>query len=77
MSIKSAQAFLQLIKENEDLAKKLSECRDNQEKINFARKHGFDFTEQEFKDALVGLDKMDYDLLTAGGMHVTDMRDPS
>ena len=76
MSIQSAKAFLELIKKNEELAKRLSECKTIKEKTLFAKSEGFDFTEQEFKDAINGLNQMDFDLLVAGGLHVTDLRRP-
>ena len=76
MSIKSAKAFLETVKNNEELAKRLSECKTGEEKVRLARSENFDFTEQELKDAMIGLDKMDFDLLVAGGMHVTDLRRP-
>ena len=76
MSIQSAKAFLELIKNNEELAKRFAGCKTREEKIRFAKSEGFDFTEQEFTDAINGLNQMDFDLLVAGGLHVTDLRRP-
>jgi len=74
MSIESAKAFLRRIKDDEELAKRLAECETDEEKIQIARSDGFDFTKQELKQAVKGLDKSEYDLITAGGLHVIDLK---
>ena len=74
MSEESATAFLERIKKDEELARRLGECEKDEEKIKLAKMEGYDFTVPEFKKALKGLSKNEYDQLTAGGFHTVDLR---
>ena len=47
MSIEQAQAFMEKVKNDEDLAKRLSEARDNESKLEIARQEGFEFDLEE------------------------------
>ena len=51
MSIENAQAFIENVKNDEDLQKRLSEAQDKESKLEIARQDGFEFTEEEFKKA--------------------------
>lgn len=48
MSIESAKAFLNKIQEDDAFKKKISSLENKEERIDFIRKEGFDFTEEEF-----------------------------
>ncbi len=66
MSIKSAKAFIEYVKNDEDCRKELEEMRSAEERMRFAKARGFDFTEDEIaelQDRLT-LDELD---AVAGG----------
>jgi len=47
MSIESAKAFLERVKNDEDLLKKLSDAASGEERLNIAKLEGFEFTKEE------------------------------
>ena len=47
MSIESAKAFLERIKNDEDFAKIVGELGTTEQRMEFAKKAGFDFTMEE------------------------------
>jgi predicted ribosomally synthesized peptide with nif11-like leader len=51
MSIEQAQAFFEKVKNDEELAKRLSEAKDNESKLEIARQEGFRFDLEEAKKA--------------------------
>ena len=55
MSIEQAQAFFEKVKNDEDLAKRLSEAQDNESKLEIARQEGFEF---ELEDAKIAKDAL-------------------
>lgn len=55
MSIEQAQAFIEKVKNDEDLAKRLSEAQDNESKLEIARQEGFEFELEDVKIAKDGL----------------------
>ncbi|MFO8032975.1 MAG: Nif11-like leader peptide family natural product precursor [Desulfohalobiaceae bacterium] len=66
MSIEQAQAFMEKVKNDEDLAKRLSEAQDNESKLEIARQEGFEF---DLEEAGKAKDELVYDDLegVAGG----------
>ncbi len=50
MSIKSAQAFIERVKNDEDFRKELEERASAEERMKFAKARGFDFTTDEIKE---------------------------
>ena len=50
MSIESAKAFLERIKNDEDWRNKLQAAENKEERLAMAKAEGFDFTEEEFQD---------------------------
>jgi len=44
MSIESAKAFIEKVKNDEEFKNKLGEFKDGQERLEFAKQAGFDFT---------------------------------
>lgn len=51
MSIEQAQAFMEKVQNNEDLAKRMSETKDIETKLKIARQEGFEFDLEEAKQA--------------------------
>ena len=47
MSIESAKAFIEKVRNDEDFKKKLNELKDGKERMVFAKAKGFDFTPEE------------------------------
>ena len=47
MSIESAKAFLERVKNDEDLLMKLSDAHEVEERLNIAKTEGFEFTKEE------------------------------
>lgn len=48
MSIESAREFLRKVKEDEVFKNKIASCNSKDERVDFIKKQGFDFTEEEF-----------------------------
>lgn len=51
MSIEQAQAFIEKVKNDEDLQKRLSEAQDNESKLEIAKQEGFKFGPKELNKA--------------------------
>ena len=51
MSIEQAQAFIEKVKNDEDLQKRLSEAQDNESKLEIAKQEGFKFGLEELNKA--------------------------
>ena len=69
MSIEQALAFMEKVKNDEDLAKRLSEASDSESKLEIARQEGFEFDLEEAKKAKEEL--LDDELETiAGGINI-------
>jgi predicted ribosomally synthesized peptide with nif11-like leader len=51
MSIEQVQAFMEKVKNDEDLVKRLSEAQDNESKLEIARQEGFEFDLEDVKKA--------------------------
>ncbi|MFP4392061.1 MAG: Nif11-like leader peptide family RiPP precursor [Desulfohalobiaceae bacterium] len=51
MSKESAKAFMDRIAQDQDFAQKCSDCSNIDETMNLAKQEGYDFTEQEIKQA--------------------------
>lgn len=50
MSIESAKTFIEKVKNEEDFKKKLGALKDAEERFEFARAEGFDFTKEELAE---------------------------
>ncbi|MFO8031951.1 MAG: Nif11-like leader peptide family natural product precursor [Desulfohalobiaceae bacterium] len=59
MSIVQAQAFIEKVKNDEDLAKRLSETQDSESKLEIARQEGFEFMVEELNSAKQTLSEED------------------
>jgi predicted ribosomally synthesized peptide with nif11-like leader len=47
MSVISAKAFIEKVKDDEDFREKLGELKDGKERMEFIKAAGFDFTKEE------------------------------
>lgn len=66
MSLESAKAFLKKMKTEEAFAAKVSEIKSKEERIQFARESGFDFSAEEIKEVSSELDDDDLDQIAGG-----------
>jgi predicted ribosomally synthesized peptide with nif11-like leader len=51
MSIESAKSFIERMKTDEAFAKKVTACKDAEERSAFVQEEGFDFTASELREA--------------------------
>ena len=66
MSIEQAQAFMEKVQNDEDLAKRLSEAQDNESKLEIARQEGFEFDLEQAKKATEEIDDTQLDSVAGG-----------
>ena len=70
MSIDQAQAFIEKVKNDEDLAKRLSDAQDSESKLEIARQEGFEFDLEEANKAKEELSDEKLDRVAGGVYHV-------
>ena len=75
MSIEQAQAFIEKVKNDEDLAKRLSEVQDSESRLEIARQKGYVFTVDEFKKAVILIHDAELEEV-AGGKQCQQHIDP-
>ena len=73
MSIESAQAFIERIKTDEEFAKNVTECKDSESRMSYAKEAGFEFTLEEVKEVTSELTDEMLDSV-AGGTKINCMR---
>ncbi len=67
MSIESAKAFLERVKNDEDFRKELEGKTSGEERMKFAKAQGFDFTKEEISEVIgEGLSEEELDAVSAG-----------
>ena len=66
MSIEQAQAFIEKVKNDEDLAKRLSEQEDNESMLDIAKYEGFEFDLEDFNKAKDELCAVELDEIAGG-----------
>ena len=66
MSIEEAKLFIEKLKHDEQLAKKISQCRSTQEKINIAKSEGYNISSEDIKIYQSTLENEELDKITAG-----------
>ncbi len=71
MSIESAKAFLERVKNDEDFRKELEGQASVEERMKFAKAQGFDFTKDEIRQVHDSLTDEELDA-AAGGMDTED-----
>ena len=47
MSLESARAFMERMKTDEDFRKKVTECKDKEDRMSFVKQTGYDFTAED------------------------------
>jgi predicted ribosomally synthesized peptide with nif11-like leader len=67
MSIESAKAFFEKIKNDEDFKKSVGEIVTAEERMEFAKGAGFDFTKEEINSIKVELSDEDLDMAAGRG----------
>ncbi len=67
MSIKSAQAFIERIQNDENFRKELEERASTEERMKFAKARGFDFTKDEIDELKDTINDGDLDKVDGGG----------
>lgn len=72
MSISSAKAFMEKIKNDKEFAKKINEFKNPTEMQNFVTKAGFDFTKEELNSLSKELSDDDLSNV-AGGVRVCNV----
>ncbi len=71
MSIESAKAFFERVKNDEDFRKELEGKTSTEEREKFAKAQGFDFTKGEIRECMEILSDEDLDAVAAGGWKET------
>jgi predicted ribosomally synthesized peptide with nif11-like leader len=66
MSIEAAKAFIEKVKTDAELAKKVKEAEDADSKLQIAKQEGFEFTAQEAKQVQEELTDEDLDSVAGG-----------
>ncbi len=66
MSIDSAKAFIEKLKNDENFRKELKEMTSADERMKFAKAHGFDFTKEQIGALIEALTDEDLDAVTGG-----------
>ncbi len=66
MSIESAKAFLERVKNDEDFRKELEGKTSVEERMKFAKAQGFDFTKEEICELADSLSDEELDAVAAG-----------
>ncbi|MEN6327201.1 MAG: Nif11-like leader peptide family natural product precursor [Syntrophomonas sp.] len=66
MSIESARSFIELMKMDKEFAKKITECKNEKNRMAFSKEAGFDFTAIEFKEASKMLNDDDLEKVSGG-----------
>jgi predicted ribosomally synthesized peptide with nif11-like leader len=67
MSIEAAKSFIERMKTDEEFAKKVTACKDIEERKTLIQQAGFDFTASEFKEVSQVLSDDDLENVAGGG----------
>ncbi|MEN6462070.1 MAG: Nif11-like leader peptide family natural product precursor [Syntrophomonas sp.] len=66
MSVESANTFIERIKADKELAKKVTACKDAETRMAFLQEAGFDFSANEIKQAVLELTNDELDMISGG-----------
>ncbi len=69
MSIESAKAFVERVKNDEDFKKELEGQASAEERMKFAKAQGFDFTTDEIREVRGSLSQEELDAVAGGLPH--------
>ncbi len=72
MSIEQAQAFMEKVKNDEDLAKRLNEAEDSESRLNIAQELGYEFTLEEAQQVISELPDSALDKFAGGNRSTYD-----
>jgi predicted ribosomally synthesized peptide with nif11-like leader len=72
MSIEAAKSFIERMKTDEAFAKKVTACKDAEERSEVVREEGFDFTASELREA--GTVLSDDDLEGVAGGQISELQ---
>jgi predicted ribosomally synthesized peptide with nif11-like leader len=67
MSIESAKAFFERVKNDEDFRNSVGENTTTEERVEFVKKAGFDFTKEEIEKHTSELSEEELDKVSGGG----------
>ncbi len=67
MSIESARAFLERIRNDDNFRKQVGEIATPEERLEFIKAEGFDFTKEELDEVQSELGDMELDQVAGGG----------
>lgn len=67
MSVESAKAFIEKVKNDEEFAKKVIECKDAEGRMTLAKDAGFNFTAEEIKELGGELSDSELDVVAGAG----------
>lgn len=68
MSIESAKAYIEKLKNDENFRKKALSCTNAEERMAFVKAEGFDFTGDEIKQLATKIDDSELEGLAGGGL---------
>ena len=69
MSIESAKAFLERVRNDEEWRTRLSDAGGKEERLAMVNSEGFEFAEEEFKEAKGELSEAELGSISQGGPH--------
>lgn len=69
MNIKSADAFVERMKDDEDFAKQVIACKDTEQRMAMVESEGFKFTQEEIQELKEKLTDDDLIMLAGGYWH--------
>jgi len=67
MSIESAKAFMERVKNDEDFRKKVGDIATTEERMDYVKKEGFEFSKQELDDVASELNMVELEAVAGGG----------
>jgi predicted ribosomally synthesized peptide with nif11-like leader len=67
MSIESAKAFLEKVKNDEDFRKSVGEIATTEQRMEFVKEAGFDFTKEEIEKLSSEVSDKQLDVVSGGG----------
>lgn len=72
MSVKSAKAFLEKVKDDEDFRKAVGEIASKEERMAFIKKAGFEFSKEELDEVQSDLGEDQLRAITGGSLRPPD-----
>ncbi len=73
MSIESAKAFVERMNTDDDFRKELDEKSSGEDRMQFVKANGFDFSKEEFEQVKSELSEGELEKVPGGGMECDDV----